>query len=225
MSVKDEVTLDNCAADYGRRCESIGKERRVIAELQDAMNHPNFKAEHHALLDKLAKEHRATRPLTERGVWMTVTCGTHKSKKDLIGAVTKAGHRFSDWAMDLINTKGWTLLAEPTEIDLYETTVKELTGKDSITTKELYEIRDRLGFCDAPDETALQVRLAYTNQPMDEWRYILSQPKADSDGDLDVLDVARNSDGSWVSWRYAYPDVVWRGGGRLLVCRKRPLAA
>jgi hypothetical protein len=216
--------IGNAAEDYGRRTTAIGKERRAIADLQDAMNHPSFKAEHHALLDRLAREYRASLPLIERTPWMTVTGGTHKSKKDLINAVKGAGHGISDWVEEVINSKDFTLLTEPTEIDVYETTVKELTGKDSLTTKELSEIRDRLGFCDAPDETALHIRMAYTGQPMNEWRTVLSKPVAGAGGGLDVLSVGRGSDGSWVGGYYADPGSVWYGGERLLVCRKRPLA-
>lgn len=228
MSV-DGVTLNiditDCARDYGQRAEAIGLERRNVADLQDAKNHPHFKAAHHELLDKLAKEYRASLPLIERAPWMTVQGGTYKSKDEIVKAVTDGGHKFSDWALGLIKTDGWTLLTSSEEIEVYETTVKELTGKDAVTTTELYDVRDRLGFCDAPDETALLIRLAYKDQPMDEWRYVLSQPKADSVGVLAVLGVARRSSGSWVRRLRARPGNGWNGSARLLVCRKRPLAA
>ena len=223
--LEDNPQMTNCAADYGRRCQSIGMKRRDPKSLDNAMAHPKFNERHHALLDELEREYLASLPLTERGPWMTVQGGAYKSKDEIVKAVEDGGHKFSDWARDLIMTDGWKLLSEGEEIDVYETTVKELTGKDVVTTTELYEIRDRLGFCDAPDETALLIRLAYTDQPMDEWRYVLSQPKADSDGDLAVLRVERDSSGSWVFWSYADPDGQWDGDARLLVCRKRPLAA
>lgn len=188
------------------------------------MAHPKFNERHHALLDELEREYLASLPLTERGPWLTVQGGAYKSKDEIIKAVTDAGHKFSDWAMDLIKTNGWTLFTSPEEIDVYETTVKELTGKDVVTTTELYEIRDRLGFCDAPDETALLIRLVYTDQPKDEWRYVLSQPKPGSDGFLTVLLVVRSSSGSWVFGSYARPGNLWYGDARLLLCRKRQLA-
>ena len=65
----DVVTLNpdlaTPAADYGRRCESIGRERRTVADLQDAMSNPDFKKAHHDLLDRLAREYCVSRPLLE----------------------------------------------------------------------------------------------------------------------------------------------------------------
>jgi hypothetical protein len=219
----DGVTLSNagCVRDYGQRCGAIGLERRNVADLQDAKNHPEFKRAHHELLDRLAREYRASRPLLERPVRWTIKGGGYKSKKDLVNALKAKGHRISDWATKLVNNKRFVLMAEGDEYDVFETTVKELAGKDVVTTTELYEIRDRLGFCDAPFETALLVRMEYDDQPMDTWEYALSEPLADADGDLIVLYVARYSGGSWVRWFYAYPDYQWLGGYRLLVCRKR----
>lgn len=44
--------------------------------------------------------------------------------------------------------------------------------------------------------------------------------KADANGNLNVLNVERNSNGSYVNRNYANPDNVWNGNERLLVCRK-----
>ncbi len=223
----DAVTLNpdlaTPATDYGRRCENIGRERRTVADLQDAMSNPDFKKEHHDLLDRLASEYRASRPFLERPARWTIKGGGYKSKKDLVNAVKAKGHKISDWATELINNKQFVLMAEGDEYDVFETTVKELTGKDVVTTTELYETQGRLGFCDAPFETALLVRVEYEDQPMDTLQYVLSNPLADADGDLSVLRVGRGSDGSWVSGGSADPDPdnQWDGGVRLLVCRKR----
>jgi len=220
----DVVTLNPVlatpATDYGRRCESIGRERRTVADLQDAMSNPDFEKAHHDLLDRLACEYRASRPLLDRPARWTIK-GGYKSKKDLVGAVKARGHQVSDWAMELVNNKQFVLMAEGDEYDVFETTVKELTVKYVVTTMELYEIRDRLGFCDAPFETAMLVRMEYEDQPMDTWQFALSKPLADADGDLGVFFVARNSDGSCVTGGYADPDNLWGDDDRLLVCRKR----
>ena len=42
---------------------------------------------------------------------------------------------------------------------------------------------------------------------------------ADANGNLNVLNVERNEDGSWVNSNYANPDNVWNGNERLLLCR------
>ena len=43
---------------------------------------------------------------------------------------------------------------------------------------------------------------------------------ADANGNLNVLNVERNSNGSFVNSNYANPDNVWNGNEQLLVCRK-----
>ncbi|HUD20715.1 MAG TPA: hypothetical protein VMQ44_01440 [Candidatus Saccharimonadales bacterium] len=190
-------------------------------EIHDFMAHPDSTNRFHRLINETAKEFEATRPLRERRPRFSLTLGQWKSKKDMIKSVEGKGHKISDWAKEVINGKEFVLLGSPEEYDFFETTVKELTGKDQVTTTELYEARDRLGYCDAPDESACAIREAYTDQPMDEWRYVLSVPRADAYGRLFVLDVARLSDGSWVLRSFAYPGAVWDGDARLLVCRKR----
>lgn len=222
---KGGVTLDSdmtkTAADYGRRCESIGTERRSPKSLDSAMSHPKFKERHHALLDDLEREYIASLPIIERPARFSVTLGAFKTKENMIKAVESQGHKISDYARSVIANNEFTMLETEEVYDFYETTVKELTGKNSIKTSELYAAMYGLGFIDAPHESACAIRLEYTDQPMNEWQAILSKPVADSGGHLRVLYVVRNSDGSWVYWRSARPDYVWIGFVRLLVCRKR----
>lgn len=42
---------------------------------------------------------------------------------------------------------------------------------------------------------------------------------ADANGNLSVLNVERNSNGSWVNRNYANADNTWNGNERLFVCR------
>lgn len=43
--------------------------------------------------------------------------------------------------------------------------------------------------------------------------------EADSDGNLNVLNIERNDDGSWVNNNYANPDNVWNGDNQLVFVR------
>ena len=78
--LEDNPQMTNCAADYGRRCQSIGMKRRDPKSLDNAMAHPKFNERHHALLDELEREYLASLPLTERGPWMTVQGGAYKDR-------------------------------------------------------------------------------------------------------------------------------------------------
>ncbi len=221
MSTDGVTLIADCARDYGQRAEAIGLERRSVADLQDAKNHPSFKAEHHALLDRLAREYRASLPLLERPPRFTMKLGVYGTKEEMIASVEGSGHKFPDWAKGLIKVDKFLMLAVEEEYDFFETTVKELTGKDKVKTPELYDAMHRLGFIDAPHESACAIRGAFTDQPMDQWAAVLSVPTADTDGRLSILSVARYSNGSWVHRYNALPDDEWGGGYRLFVCRKR----
>jgi hypothetical protein len=153
-------------------------------------------------------------------VWKTITIGTHASKDELKKAVTDEGHKFAVWALGLIDAEGFTIETTPRQIELFTATVVEIGFPKGGKVKDIYAKLDELGFTVCPDETALQLRREYKDQPMDEWRRVVTEPKADADGDLHVLRVGRDSDGSWVSWLYADPDDVWGENCRLVFCRK-----
>ena len=164
-------------------------------------------------------------PLIERPPLFSLELGLWKSKDGMISAVESAGSKFSDWALQVIGNPEFTLLPEPGVYDFVPSDVGELTGKNQVKTPELYVAQSRLGFIESPHESACSVRIAYSDQPMNEWRVLLSKPVADAYGDLSVLRVDRRGDGSWVSGGFADPGRVWGGDERLLLCRKHPLAA
>lgn len=171
--------------------------------------------------DQLADERAAMLPLKQRPVWKTVKVGTHKSEKDLKKAVEDEGHKFSDWVVHLFNQKKFGLVTDGERtIDLYTATVAELGFPKGGTVKEIYAKLDQLGFGVCPQETAVQLRRVYKDQPMNERRIVITEPVADADGYLHVLYVARDSDGSWVDRRYAGPGRFWYDVSRLVFCRK-----
>lgn len=191
------------------------------AKLELAKGHPDVKTRFFDFLHILADERAAMLPFEVRPVWKTVKVGTHKSKKDLQKAVETEGHKLSDWAKDLFGQKKFPLTTDERTIELYTATVAELGFPDgAATVKEIYAKLDQLGFGVCPHETALQLRRVYKDQPMDEWRLVITEPVAVSSRDLCVLYVARYSNGSWVIGSYAYPDDHWRSDYRLVFCRK-----
>ncbi len=219
-----EVTLNpdlaNCAADYARRCESIGGERHKIIDLQHAMSHPQFKERHHALLNELANEYRQRLPLLERPARFTLKLGVYGTKENMLKSVTDKGHKFTYCATRVIASDRFLMLDAPGEYEFIQTTAKEVSGKNSPTITELRKAMHRLGFIDAPHESAPAIREIYNDQPMDEWCAVLSKPIADSNGDANILNVARHSGGSCVGRYFAHRGLDWDGDTLLLVCRK-----
>jgi len=187
-----------------------------LANAELVKGDPDFTAEFYKFCDARAE----TLAWQDRPVWKIVTVGTHASKDELKKAVTDEGHKFSDWALGLINTDGFTIETTLRQIGLFTATVAEIGFPKGGKVKDIYAKLDELGFGICPDETALQLRREYKDQPMDEWRRVVTEPKAGTDGLLAVLYVVRDSGGSWVDWRYAYPDSEWSADYRLVFCRK-----
>ena len=104
-------------------------------------------------------------------------------------------------------------------VDLCVATTKELVGKDSATTTEIFTAIERVGeLCTA--EVGPQLRLQYTDQPKGEWIRIAMEPIKVSDGDLSVFNVAY-SGGLRLYACYANPDDVWNVDNCwVFVCRK-----
>jgi hypothetical protein len=189
-----------------------------VADLQDAMNHPDFKARHHALLDELAKDYRMSQPLIERAAWKTIQLGTMPTTDALRSALLDGGFRIGDWGGDIL--KKITVATEPSEIELVVASVAELGFPKGATRKEIYDKAISLGFELCPAEVGPQLRLQYKDQPNGEWMLIAMEPVTDSDGDLEVFHVVHDGSGQWLSSYSGYPDFVWDAERRWVFRRK-----
>jgi hypothetical protein len=190
------------------------------AKLELVKGDPEFISELYKLFDARSAKRAELLAFTKRPPWMTIRCGTHKSVKDLCTAVTNEGHRINDYALSVTKNKKFAVATEECDIELFTATVAELGFPDGARVDAIYARLDELGFGKCPDETALQLRRAYANQPMNEWRIVISEPLTDSYGSLKVLYVYRHYFGSWVDSIYAYPGSAWSGGLRLVFRRK-----
>jgi hypothetical protein len=188
------------------------------AKLELVKGDPEFQEFLFQLWDARAIKRTELLAFTDRPAWKVVKVGG-QSKEDLIRAVKAAGHKFSDYSLQVINNKGFTTLPEEREIELFTCTVAELGFANGACVNQIYVKLAEYGFDKCPDETALYLRMAYTDQPMNEWRIVISEPYTGSDGCPRVLDVGRSDDASWVNSNYAYPAYTWDGNFRLVFRR------
>jgi len=113
-------------------------------------------------------------------VFKTIKLGTHKSVNDLRQSLKDSGNRISDWGNNIL---GRTNLAESeTEVTLHVATVKELTGKNWATNREINEVIRSKGYDLCPAEVGPQLRLQYPDQPNGEWIRVAMEPIAGSSG-------------------------------------------
>jgi len=139
-------------------------------------------------------------------LWKAVSIGVHKNLGVLIEALKK--FRVSDWALDILGKPAFTLAQTAESIDLCSATVKELTGKSSATTAEIFDAIKRIGdLC--PAEIGPALREQYLDQPNWEWLHIAMEPICDSDGSLSMFGVGRVGGDLWLSAYFVRPSSVW----------------
>jgi hypothetical protein len=160
----------------------------------------------------------ATAP-REFATWKTVKLGTHKSVKDLSKALTSNGFRISDWAGDIL--KKTTLASAETEIELVLVTVSGLGFTKATRRDVIYDRARELGLDLVPAEVGPQLRLQYTDQPLNEWMVMAMEPIAYSDGGLGVFRVVHNHDGRWLSADYGIPGRMWSPDYRWVFARRK----
>ena len=155
----------------------------------------------------------------EFATWKTIKIGTQKSVKDLTKALTVNGFRISEWAGDIL--KKITLANAETEIELVLVSVADLGFTKATRRDAIYDRAKELGLDLVPAEAGPQLRLQYTDQPLNEWMVMAMEPIADSDGNLRVFDVARIGGGWWLDGSLGNPGSVWSPDYRWVFARRK----
>lgn len=152
-------------------------------------------------------------------VLKTIKLGTHKDVKVLQKALLDAGFKISDWGNKIFNKI--PLAVSEMEATLHVATVKELTGKDIATNREINEAIRSKGYDLCPAEVGPQLRLQYPDQPKGGWLRIGMEPITDSDGGLNVFGVGHDSVGRWLHGINGHPDIEWCGGNRFVFVSRK----
>jgi len=198
--------------------EIVRKGKISGSEFQHVLGHPDFVKELEMNINNKVAENRQKLAFTERPAWKTIQTGTHKSVNDLRQAVIDGDNRIGDWGGDIL--KRIKVANEETEIELFQATVAELGFTNGASWSDIKAKLDEFGFGICPAEVGPQLRLQYTDQPMDEWIWVVMDPVAGSDGVPRVFFVERNSLGRWLRGFRGRPDDVLGGGYRLVFRRK-----
>lgn len=142
-------------------------------------------------------------------VWKTIKFGTYKDLKALKAAFRSAKYRTSDYANDLLDKPAFTLASEPTEVDLVVRSVKELGFQGIATYAQICAKAVDLGLQLCPAEVGPLLRLAYKDQPSNEWFRIAMEPITGSVGDRCIFRLGHDNSGLWLRWCSGHPDDAW----------------
>jgi hypothetical protein len=132
-----------------------------------------------------------------------------RTAKQLESSLASEGFRIGDWARSMLRSRDFTTLPEEQTLNLVRVKVADLGLAGNPTTDQIYAKANDLGLDLCPAEVGPQLRLAYKDQPMDEWLYVGMKQITDSDGNPDVFGLGRDDDGLWLHDDWASPDGTW----------------
>ena len=137
-----------------------------------------------------------------------------KDVKTLIKEMQEKKINISDYAMDMLKSKDFTVLKESESEILIRLKVGDLgfpKGKYP-TTDEIYKRIEELGLELCPPETGPQYRLQYMNQPMGEWFRVGMKQITDRGGRPSVFSLGRRGLGLWLVGGWSGPSREWDPG-------------
>lgn len=151
--------------------------------------------------------------------WKTITVGTCKTVNELSNALRNNDCRISDWAGDIL--KKITLADAEAKIELVLVSVADLGFTKKTRRDAIYDRAKEFGLDLVPAEAGPQLRLQYTDQPLNEWMLMAMEPITDSVGDQYVFSVAHDGDGRWLHGYYGNPDNLWLPDDRWVFARRK----
>lgn len=153
-------------------------------------------------------------------IWKTIDIGTGlQNVDDFCQAIADIGGKVFKWAKDIMGKSDFTVSQELTKLNLVKVSVADLDFPDGATLKKIYERAISIGLKLVPAEAGPQLRLQYTNQPIDEWLLMAMEPIKDSGGDPLIFHVQHDDDGLWLYARYGHPGLVWHSGRVFVFCK------
>ena len=163
--------------------------------------------------------------LPELKIWKTIKLGLHKTADNYEAALTPETGllRLGDWAHQIL--KKITISQAVVEVDLCVMTVAELGFRGNARFDAICERIIEIGGELCPAEVGPALRLQYEDQPQGEWNLIAMEAITDSDGDLNVFGVERDSDVRWLDTYYGSPDDLYDPDGRIVFVVPRKLDA
>lgn len=155
-------------------------------------------------------------------IWKTITIGN--VPRDQFGSTRSM--IVSDWSADMMKQDAFTVVSQEEQIDLVVVSVAELGFKEATHYDVIYQRAKERDLELCPAEVGPQLRLQYTDQPLNEWLIIAMEAIRDSGDALSVFRVGHDDDGLWLNGDFGNPGDLWNPDRRFVFrTRKQPLAA
>ncbi|OHA52219.1 MAG: hypothetical protein A3A97_04925 [Candidatus Terrybacteria bacterium RIFCSPLOWO2_01_FULL_40_23] len=135
-----------------------------------------------------------------------------KDVEILIREMRKKHININDYAMDMLESKDFTVLEETEDVVLVRLKVGDLGFPQNKypTTDEIYTRIQELELELCPAEVGPRYCLQYTDQPVGEWFLIGMKQIAGRNGSPSVFNLGRNGGGLWLLDAWTEPSGEWR---------------
>jgi hypothetical protein len=138
--------------------------------------------------------------MKEYKVWKTITIG---KKPDTTGI------NISNYAQSILDIVKW---GKNETIDLVRVKASDLGFTEKVLTTQLFAKAKKEGLELCPPQVGLQLRVDYTDQPLNEWLSIAMEPITASGGRPSVFRLEHSGGGLWLSDAWAKPGNAWGPG-------------
>ena len=140
----------------------------------------------------------------------TIELGTGiKIKEEFIHTLEAKGNQVGDWAKDIMSKEEFVVSDKETKENLIILPVKVLGFPSGATVKKIFETAKKLGLELCPLETGPQLRLQYSEQPVNEYCLIVMEPISVSDGTPRLFSVDCNGGEPWLDTGDGRPDAMY----------------
>lgn len=139
--------------------------------------------------------------------WRTIVLGGHKDIAAYRTALQAGGYRIGDYANQIMEKT--PIATAETTVDLVQLTPRDIGSQRDASTAEIYAWAEAHGLKKCPAEVGPALRLAYADQPSDEWIRVGMEPIADSGGCPCVFDVEHAAHDRWLYAYWTNPTSQW----------------
>lgn len=152
--------------------------------------------------------------------WRMVKLGLHKTPEAYLVSIEGRDRKPYRWARDIAAKV--VCSQEQVELPLVDVSGADLGFTAVYAYREFLERAATFGLYPCPAEAGLALADQYDDQASGDYRRIGMEGIADSDGDLGVFYICRDSDGLLLMASIGHPGVQWNPGDRWILTTRKP---
>lgn len=153
-------------------------------------------------------------------VLATIKTGDGRKTADFLKSLKQRGFKVGKWAEDVMKQNDFknSVSNKEDEFELCPATVKELTGNDVATLRDILAAVIKKGYDKCMPEDGPRLREAYSGT---DTLFLAMDPIRGSDGDPLIFYVDGNDDDLWLAADDRNLDYEWSGGDRFVFRRRK----